>query len=389
MKSFVLTALLFASSALALTRPGKLALPLPPPLVDEAFNDVEKRATTSGTATFEQLLDHSDPSLGTFSQSYWWSTTYWTGPGAPVVLFTPGESAAAPYTGYLTNRTITGLFAEAVGGATILLEHRYWGDSSPYSVLTTENMTYLTLENSIKDLTYFANNVQLPFDTNGSSNAQNAPWVLAGGSYSGALTGWVAAVDPGTYWAYYATSAVVQAVDDFVSIRSINHCRVRAVLIRNSQYQYFKPVQAGMPSNCSADVTLAIDYIDSVLLSDDADAITALKTKFGLAGVEHADDFASVLEWGPWEWQSNQFYTGYSDFYFFCDSVENVGELFPNATTVPGAEGVGLEKALDGYAKWISEYMVPYSEYFLTLDVRLLDEACELLVDSLFLHSLR
>lgn len=132
------------------------------------------------------------------------------------------------------------------------------------------------------------------------------------------------------------------------------------------QWQYFKPVQAGMPSNCSSDVTKVIDYVDSVLLSNDTDAITALKTKFGLAGLEHNDDFASVLENGPWEWQSNQFYTGYSGFYFFCDSVENVGELFPNATTVPGAEGVGLEKALDGYSKWVSEYLVPDSKCNIT-----------------------
>lgn len=117
-----------------------------------------------------------------------------------------------------------------------------------------------------------------------------------------------------------------------------------------------------MAANCSSDVTKVIDYVDSVLLSDDTDAITALKTQFGLAGVEHNDDFASVLENGPWLWQSNQFYTGYSGFYFFCDSVENVGELFPNATTVPTADGVGLEKALDGYAKWVSEYLVPDCE---------------------------
>lgn len=221
MKSFLISALLVATSVSAKQQVGRLAKPLPPPLEDEAFNNVEKRATTSGSATFEQLIDHSDPSKGTFSQAYWWSTEYWTGPGAPVVFFTPGEVAAAGYTGYLTNKTITGLFAQAIGGATILMEHRYWGDSSPYSVLTTENLTYLTLENSIKDTTYFANNVQLPFDTNGSSNAQNAPWVMAGGSYSGALTAWVASVDPGTYWAYYATSAVVQAIDDFVSFDSL------------------------------------------------------------------------------------------------------------------------------------------------------------------------
>jgi hypothetical protein len=40
--------------------------------------------------------------------------------------------------------------------------------------LTTENLQYLTLENSIADLTYFAENVKLPFDKKRSSNAQNA-----------------------------------------------------------------------------------------------------------------------------------------------------------------------------------------------------------------------
>lgn len=39
-----------------------------------------------------------------------------------IVLFTPGEIAAAEYTGYLTNRTITGQFAQAVGGAVIMIE---------------------------------------------------------------------------------------------------------------------------------------------------------------------------------------------------------------------------------------------------------------------------
>lgn len=220
MKSFFLGGLLFSSSTLALLtrQEGRLVKPIPPPLVDETFGSAKgKRAAVTGSGVFQQLIDHNDPSKGTFDQAYWYSSEYWTGPGAPVVFFTPGEVAAAGYTGYLTNRTITGLFAQAVGGANVLLEHRYWGDSSPYSELTTENFTYLTLEQSIKDTTYFANNVQLPFDSNGSSNAANAPWIMAGGSYSGALTGWVEALDPGTYWAYYATSAVVEAVGDFVS----------------------------------------------------------------------------------------------------------------------------------------------------------------------------
>lgn len=117
-----------------------------------------------------------------------------------------------------------------------------------------------------------------------------------------------------------------------------------------------------MPANCSSDVSMVVDYIDNVLLSDDMAAKQALKEKFGLGGLEHDDDFAGVLEWGPWKWQSNDFYSGYSEFYVFCDSVENVGPLFPNATTIPSAEGVGLEEALEGYAKWVKEEVVPGSK---------------------------
>lgn len=216
MKSLVLSVLLLGNGVLG-RQPGRLIKPLPPPLVDESFG-LGKRSSATGEGVFQQLLDHDNPGLGTFNQSFWYNSEYWTGPGAPVVVFNPGEVAAAGYTGYLTNKTLTGLFAEAVGGAAVLMEHRYWGNSSPFSVLTTENLTYLTLEQSIKDMTYFARNVQLPFDSNGSSSALHAPWVMAGGSYSGALTGWVEAVDPGTFWAYYATSAVVEAIGDFVSV---------------------------------------------------------------------------------------------------------------------------------------------------------------------------
>lgn len=214
---------LLAAGVSAMTPTNFMRL-VPPPLDIEdtefAGSLVQKRDATMGNGTFQQLIDHSDPSKGTFSQSFWWSTQYWQGPGSPVVFFTPGEIAAAGYTGYLTNRTLTGLLGQEIGGAVVLLEHRYWGTSSPYDVLTTENLEYLTLENSIYDTTYFANNVKFPFATNASSNADSVPWVFSGGSYSGALAAWVESVDPGTFWAYHASSAVVEVIDDFVSFSS-------------------------------------------------------------------------------------------------------------------------------------------------------------------------
>lgn len=195
-------------------------------------------------ATFSQILDHSDPSKGTFEQTFYYDTQYWKGPGSPIVMFAPQEVAADTYTGLITNQSIAGVLAQEIGAATVLMEHRYWGSSSPYENLTTENMLYLTLNNSILDCTYFANNVKLPFVPYGN-NADSVPWVLIGGSYSGALTAWVEAKAPGTFWAYLASSGVVEAISDF--------------------WQYFAQVQLGMPKNCSADVTLVIDHMDAVL----------------------------------------------------------------------------------------------------------------------------
>ncbi len=228
----------------------------------------------TGQATFQQQVDHGDASQGTFAQRYWYNTEFWTGPGAPVVLFTPGEEAADQYTGYLTNRTITGQFAKAIGGAVVMVEHRYWGESAPFANLTTKNLRFLTLANAIADMTNFARTVNLPFaqSSNASSNAPHAPWVLSGGSYSGALAAWVEAVDPGTFWAYHASSAVVEAVGDF--------------------WQYFEPVRQGLPANCSADVQLVVAHVDEVLTTGTPAEIQALKAKFGLGGITHNDDFA-------------------------------------------------------------------------------------------------
>ncbi len=55
-----------------------------------------------------------------------------------------------------------------------LCEDRYWGTSSPYQNLTTENLQYLTLKNNIADLVHFAKTVQLPFDPKNTSQADVA-----------------------------------------------------------------------------------------------------------------------------------------------------------------------------------------------------------------------
>jgi hypothetical protein len=42
------------------------------------------------------------------------------------VFFTPGEIAAAAYGAYLTNATVTGLFAQEIKGAVVMIEREQY-----------------------------------------------------------------------------------------------------------------------------------------------------------------------------------------------------------------------------------------------------------------------
>lgn len=45
------------------------------------------------TYTFDQLIDHNNPSLGTFKQRFWHTYEFYE-PGGPIILMTPGEGNA-------------------------------------------------------------------------------------------------------------------------------------------------------------------------------------------------------------------------------------------------------------------------------------------------------
>lgn len=61
------------------------------------------------------------------------------------------------------------------------------------------------------------------------------------------------------------------------------------------KWQYFVPIQNGMPKNCSKDVTLVVDYMDDVFKKGTASEQLALKQKFGLEYLTHADDVMGYI----------------------------------------------------------------------------------------------
>ncbi|OTA06942.1 alpha/beta hydrolase [Trichoderma parareesei] len=313
----------------------------PKPDVDVDNNNfrIAAAASTPTYGTFQQLIDHNHPELGTFSQRYVWNDEFYAGPGSPIILMGPNESALDGYERYTTNLTLPGVMAQELGAGALIIEHRYWGQSSPFDSLTTENMRYLTLEQSVQDLVYFAQNVALPFDQNRTSTPDKAPWVLVGCSYSGALAAWVQDLAPGTFWAYQCSSPVVEAIGPL--------------------WKYFEQVKLAMPQNCTADYARIVQYIDGVLLGHNQKAKDELKASFNLGDVEHDDDFAAALVSGLYTWQSVLFSDGYSATNRMCDYVEN---QWPGSTApAPGKNGVGLTKALAGYAKWFTTLSLPGS----------------------------
>ncbi|KFY11940.1 hypothetical protein V492_04182, partial [Pseudogymnoascus sp. VKM F-4246] len=329
-----LLALLGPVSAL---RPKLVPPPLPLPPAATA-----RLSNTTGNFTFEQLLDHDHPHLGKFGQRVWWSSEYWGGPGSPVILFTPGETAADGYGGYLVNTSLTGRMAQEVKGAVVMVEHRYWGESSPYADLTGHNLKHLTLRNSIADFVNIAATAKLPFDPSHKSDAAHAPWIFMGGSYSGSLSAWTEATSPGTFWAYHSSSAPVEAIDDY--------------------WQYFEPVELAMPRNCSADVKSVVKYIDNVFAHGSPKEQVALKEKFGLGKLRN-DDFSGVLEYGPCvgdEATHSRMTDGVCGDYAMRSTWRSCGGA-PNGTSdVTGPNG-GVTKALEGYAKWVREIYLPES----------------------------
>ncbi|TFY82702.1 hypothetical protein EWM64_g1303 [Hericium alpestre] len=136
------------------------------------------------TYYFDQPIDHNDLSLGTFKQRYWMDWEYYE-LGGPILMFTPGENNAGGYSGYLTNISIFGMIAQQEKGATLLIEHRFFGLSNPYPDLTSKSLKYLTVQHALDDFAHFAQNAKLPMPGGDSVTPDKAPWILLGGSYSG------------------------------------------------------------------------------------------------------------------------------------------------------------------------------------------------------------
>ena len=130
--------------------------------------------------TFKQNIDHFGALAGqTFAQRYWMDSEYATaGASAPVIFHLCGEGdCTQDY--FLNDNAIA--WAKTLGAHLVYLEHRYYGQSLPFSDLSSAHLTYLTLNNELEDLATFQKWIS-------TEEGFTGKWITVGGSYSGTVS---------------------------------------------------------------------------------------------------------------------------------------------------------------------------------------------------------
>ncbi|GAM21236.1 hypothetical protein SAMD00019534_044110 [Acytostelium subglobosum LB1] len=185
------------------------------PYRSHLYNTQEQQQQTDSAVKwnylwFNQTLNHFDAEDNrTFLQRYYVNDAYYDyKKGGPIILYINGEGPVSQPPNSPTDGTV--VYAKEIGAMIVTLEHRYYGDSSPFQTLSTDNLRYLSSRQALNDLAIFV----LDF----KAQTPHAKQIITiGGSYSGALSAWFRVKYPHVSIGSIASSGVVNAILDFTA----------------------------------------------------------------------------------------------------------------------------------------------------------------------------
>ncbi|OWM66423.1 hypothetical protein CDL15_Pgr013640 [Punica granatum] len=265
---------------------------------------------TTSELWFNQTLDHFSPyDHHQFAQRYYEFLDYFQMPDGPIFLKICGESACNG----ITNDYIS-VLAKKFGAAVVSLEHRYYGKSSPFTSLTTENLKYLSSKQALFDLAAFRQFYQDSISSKFNKSNKENPWFVFGVSYSGALSAWFRLKFPHLTCGSLASSAVVQAIYEFP--------------------EFDRQIGDSAGAECKAALQEITQLVEQRLPSEGK----ALKAQFGAAELDVDGDF----------------------FYFLADAAVTAFQYGnPDKVCSPIVEAKKAGKDLvDAYAKYIKDYFL-------------------------------
>ncbi|RZC44744.1 hypothetical protein C5167_037686 [Papaver somniferum] len=226
-----------------------------------------KNYLTQKAIWFNQTLDHFSPiNHIRFQQRYYEFLDYFRAPDGPIFLQICGEASCNG----ITNDYL-GVLAKKFGAAIVTLEHRYYGKSSPFNTLSTENLKYLSSKQALFDLAAFREFYQESLNKKLNRSKNDNPWIVFGVSFAGALSAWFRLKFPHLTCGSLASSAVVQAVYNFTD--------------------FDKQIGESAGPDCKSSLQETTKLVEEKLASDK----TAVKTFFGAAQLKNDGDFLYFL----------------------------------------------------------------------------------------------
>ncbi|KAI0695544.1 peptidase S28 [Cytidiella melzeri] len=305
---------------------------------------------------FSQPLDHFSKSSETFGQRYWINTRHYKPrPGAPVIVIDGGETSGEDRLPFL-DTGIADIVAKATGGIGVVLEHRYYGDSIGVQNLTTDSLRFLNNDQSAADSANFMAHVEFS-GIKENMTALNTPWIYYGGSYAGARAAHMKVLYPELVFGAIASSAVTHAAME--------------------NWEYMEIIRQAADPKCSAHLENAVGTIDGILAQEGPIGIVMknrLKGLFGVAELEHDEDFVSLLTSPLSAWQGKNWdpAVGSTKFEEFCEALNksifshpeimaamNETVMYDHETRmVSFSDGLSLDLAIINYAKYVREKYV-------------------------------
>jgi hypothetical protein len=245
-----------------------------------------------------------------YKNRYWFDASHYV-EGGPVIVLQSGETDADARLPYL-QKGIVAQLAQATNGIGVVLEHRYYGESMPTADLSTSNLRFLTTDQALADMAYFAQHVVFAGLEDKNLTAPNVAYFAYGGSYAGAFVAFLRKLYPDVYWGAISSSGVTEAIYDY--------------------WEYYEPIRQYGPPACVSATQKIVNVVDNILIGKNETNLTKeLKATFGLPNVTYDDDFAGVLIDGISGWQTRNWDPAVNDptFFDYCDNITALDVLYP------------------------------------------------------------
>lgn len=239
---------------------------------------------------------------------------------------------------------IVSILANATGGLGVILEHRYYGTSFPLPDLSTESLRFLTTDQALADMAYFAKHVQFEGLDEYDLSPFNVPYIAYGGSYAGAFVAFLRKLYPDIYWGAISSSGVTEAIYDY--------------------WQYYEAAQLFAPGDCATNTQKLTNVVDNILIGKNGtDYVQQLKDVFGLGNITRSDDFANTISFGIAGLQNTNWDPAENDTSFgtYCDALSSTTLLYNNTASKQSTVVSLLEAG--GYGNETASLTGPFLNY--------------------------